>query len=73
MIPILYAAADAAMALDIVHVVSEYWKLATNTAAALDFVHKGPQNLEDLQASDEYEEFADYNAFVKRQSWARQL
>ena len=65
LIPILDAAADAAMALDIVHVVSEYWKLATNTAAALDFVQKGPQNLEDLQASDEYEEFADYNAFVK--------
>ena len=65
LIPILDAAADAAMALDIVHVVSEYWKLATNTAAALDFVQKGPQNLEDLQVSDEYEEFADYNAFVK--------
>ena len=65
LIPILDAAADAAMALDIVHIVSDYWKLATNTAAALDFVQKGPQNLEDLQASDEYEEFADYDAFVK--------
>ena len=65
LIPILDAAADAAMALDIVHVVSEYWKLATDTAAALDFVQKGPQTLEDLQVSNEYEEFADYNAFLK--------
>ena len=65
LIPILDAAADAAMALDIVHVVSEYWKLATNTAVALDFVQKGPQNLADLQVSNEYEEFADYGAFLK--------
>ena len=63
LIPILDAAADATMALDIV--VSEYWKLATNTAAALDFAQKGPQNLEDLQVSNEYEEFADYDAFLK--------
>ena len=65
LIPILDAAADAAMALDIVNIVSEYWKLATDTAAALDFAQKGPQNLEDLQVSNEYEEFADYGAFVK--------
>jgi len=60
LIPILDAATDAAMALDIVHIVSEYWKLATDTAAALDFAQKGPQNLEDLQVSNDYEEFADY-------------
>ena len=65
LIPILDAAADAAMALDIVHIVSDYWKLATDTAAALNFAQKGPQNLEDLQVSNEYEEFADYDAFVK--------
>ena len=65
LIPILDAAADAAMALDIVHVISEYCKLATNTTAALDFAQKGPQNLEDLQVSNEYEEFADYGAFLK--------
>ena len=45
LIPILDAAADAAMALDIVHVVSDYWKLATDTAAALDFVQNGPQQI----------------------------
>ena len=65
LIPILDAAADAAMALDIVHIVSDYWKLATDTAAALEFAQKGPQNLEDLQVSNEYEEFADYDAFEK--------
>jgi hypothetical protein len=65
LIPILDAAADAAMALDIVHIVSDYWKLATDTAAALEFAQKGPQNLEDLQVSNDYEEFADYDAFVK--------
>jgi hypothetical protein len=65
LIPILDAAADAAMALDIVNAVSDYWKLATDTAAALDFVQRGPQNLEDLQVSNEYEEFTDYDAFVK--------
>ena len=40
LIPILDAAADAAMALDIVHIVSDYWKLATDTAAALEFAQK---------------------------------
>lgn len=65
LIPILDAAADAAMALDIVNIVSEYWKLATDTAAALDFAQKGPQSLEDLQVSNAYQEFADYDAFVK--------
>lgn len=67
LIPILDAVADAAIALDIANVISEYWKLATDAAAAaLDFVNKGPHNFEDLKVlSSGYEEFSSYGDFVK--------
>jgi hypothetical protein len=65
-IPILDAIADAAMAFDIANIVSQYRKLATDAAAAVDFVNKGPHSLEELQVSSSgYEQFSTYGQFYK--------
>ena len=66
LVPILDVAADAATALDIADAVSQFWKLAKDVTAALDFANQGPHSLEDLQVlSNGYEEFATYGDFVK--------
>lgn len=64
-IPILDIVADAALALDVARAASKIWKLAADSAAALDFVQKGPHSLEEMQVSSSYEEFPDYGDFLK--------
>ena len=59
-------AADAALVLDIADTVSQFWKLATDVTAALDFAKQGPHSFEDLQVSpSDYEEFSSYRDFIK--------
>ena len=66
LVPILDVAADAATALDIADTVAQFWKLAKDVTAALDFANQGPHALADLQVSSNgYEEFATYRDFVK--------
>ncbi len=66
LIPILDVAADAAMVLDVADTVSQFWKLATDVTAALDFAQQGPHSFEDLQvSSSDYEEFSSYGDFIK--------
>lgn len=66
LIPILDVAAAAALALDIADTVSQFWKLATDVTAALDFAKQGPHSFEDLQVSSgDYEEFSSYRDFIK--------
>jgi len=66
LIPVVDVAADVAMAADIARTVPEFWKLAIDAAAALDFVKEGPHSLEDLQVSSNgYEEFSSYYDFYK--------
>ena len=64
-VPILDVVADAALALDVARTVSAYRKLATDAAAAFDFVNKGPHTLEEMQVSGSYEEFSGYGDFIK--------
>ena len=69
LIPILDVAADAAMALDVADTVAQFWRLAKDVTAALDFAQNGPRSFEDLQVpSGDYEEFSSYDDFVKRES-----
>ena len=66
LVPILDVAADAALVLDIADTVSQFWKLATDVTAALDFAKQGPHSFEDLQvSSSNYEEFSSYRDFIK--------
>lgn len=65
-IPFVGVVADAAMAVDIARTMAEYRQLAIDSAAAVDFVKKGPYSLEQLQVrSNGYEEFSSYKAFYK--------
>jgi len=67
LVPILDVAADAAAALDIADAVSQFWKLAKDVTAALDFANQGPHALADLQVSSNgYQEFANYGDFIKK-------
>ncbi len=66
LIPGIDVAADVAMLADIARTTSEYWRLAIDATAALDFVRGEPRSLEDLQISSSgYEEFSSYDQFVK--------
>jgi hypothetical protein len=65
LIPGLDVAADVAMVAEIARSMSEYRKLAIAAAAAFKFVQDAPYSLEDLQVSDDYMEFSNYDAFVK--------
>ena len=66
LVPILDIAADAALVLDIADTVSQFWKLATDVTATLDFAKQGPHSFEDLQvSSSDYEEFSSYRDFIK--------
>jgi hypothetical protein len=57
------------MALDIADAVSQFWKLATDVTAALEFADKGPRTLADLQVlPDAYQQFSSYGDFVKLES-----
>lgn len=65
-IPFLGFVADVATVADLAYAISEFKKLANDATAAIAFVEKGPQNLEDLQVSSSgYEEFSSYDEFLK--------
>ena len=65
LIPGLDVAADVALLATIARTLTEYRELAIEAAAALAFVQNAPYSLEDLQASSDYKEFSNYDAFVK--------
>jgi hypothetical protein len=53
----------------IAQTISEYRKLALDADAAIEFVRGGPHGLEELQVSEDYEEFSSYPDFVKGTSY----
>ena len=66
LIPGVDVAADVAMLASIARTASEFRKIAIDAAAAFDFAKVGPHTLEDLQvSSSRYEEFPNYDEFIK--------
>jgi hypothetical protein len=66
LIPFVGLIADAAMIVDIARTMAEYRQLVLDSAAAVDFVKKGPYSLQQLQVqSNGYEEFSSYREFYK--------
>jgi acetolactate synthase regulatory subunit len=49
-VPFLDVVADAALVLDVTDAVSQFWKLATDVTAALDFARRGPHSLESCKS-----------------------
>lgn len=64
-VPILDAAADAAMVADIASMAADYAQLKRDAAAALEFAKHGPYKLEDLFVDTEERSFSSFAALKK--------
>lgn len=67
LVPGIDVAADLSMLATIARTLTEYRERAVEAAAAFAFVQNAPYSLEDLQVSNDYQEFSSYDAFVKNQ------
>jgi hypothetical protein len=56
---------DAALIADVADMVEEFEALKTDTDAALEYIERGPQNLDDIRVSTKDESFSSYSSFTK--------
>jgi hypothetical protein len=64
-VPGIGLAADAATLIDMANTIAELKKLKIDADAAIEFVKHGPYSLDELQVSNNYEEFSSYGDFIK--------
>jgi hypothetical protein len=64
-VPGVGLAADAATLIDMANTIAELKKLKIDADAAIEFVKHGPYSLNELQVSNNYEEFSSYGDFIK--------
>jgi hypothetical protein len=64
-VPGIGLAADAATLIDMANTIAELKKLKIDADAAIEFVRHGPYSLDELQVSNNYEEFSSYGDFIK--------